>query len=182
MSAGKKPTDEEIDLFRRSVGPVRTLSNDRVAPLRRPQSPRPRRAPADPAHASHDQFSDMYDAGQVTAEDSLFFSRPGLQQRLLKRFRRGQLAVGDELDLHGMTTAEARIALLTFISSSREHGSRCVRIIHGKGYGSGQAAPVLKNRLNSWLRQHHDVLAFSSATPRDGGAGALYVLLRTKRD
>ncbi len=179
MSAGKKPTDEDIALFRRSVGPVRTLKHDHIVPHRRPQSPRPRRIPEEPPNTQHDPFSDMYDAGRVTAEDRLFFARPGLQQRLLRRLRGGQLSIGDVLDLHGMTTAEARAALLAFIDSNRTRGTRCVHIIHGKG--SGHSVPVLKNRLNSWLRQHHDVLAFNTATQRDGGAGALYVLLRTKR-
>ncbi|NNJ95477.1 MAG: DNA mismatch repair protein MutS, partial [Halobacteria archaeon] len=173
MASGKKPTDEEIDLFRRSVGPVRKLGHDRAAPEGRRLSPRPRRPQAPGNDAQHDTFSDMYDAGRVKSEDVLFFARPGLQQRLLQRFRRGQLAMGGELDMHGMTAGEARSAVLGFIDASRDRGSRCVRIIHGKGYGSAHDTPVLKNRLNSWLRQHHDVLAFSSATPRDGGAGAL---------
>jgi DNA-nicking Smr family endonuclease len=182
MSSGKKPTNKDIDLFRRSVGPVRKLEHDRVAPANRPPSPRRRQPPASPGHAPDDTFSDMYDAGGVSAEDTLSFTRPGLQHRLLRRFRRGQLAIDDELDMHGMTASEARSAILDFINTSRDRGSRCVRIIHGKGYGSAQDTPVLKNRLNSWLRQHHEVLAFTSATPRDGGAGALYVLLRVKRD
>ena len=181
MSAGKKPTDEEIALFRRSVGPVRALTHDRIAPQRRLHPARPRRGREEPADTVHDPLSDLYDAGRVTAEDKLFFARPGLQQRLQRRLRGGQLAIGDTLDMHGMTSAEARMSLLAFIDSNRERGARCVHIIHGKGFGSGQSAPVLKNRLNNWLRQHHDVLAFCSATPRDGGAGALYVLLRTKR-
>jgi DNA-nicking Smr family endonuclease len=182
MGSGKKPTDEEIDLFRRSVGPVRKLGQDRPAPASRRLSPRPRRPTTTPEHDRRDTFSDMYDAGRVTSEDVLFFARPGLQQRLLRRLRRGQLAIGGELDMHGMTAGEARSAVLDFIVASRDRDHRCVRIIHGKGYGSAHDAPVLKNRLNSWLRQHHDVLAFSSATPRDGGAGALYVLLRTQRN
>ena len=182
MGSGKKPSDDEIDLFRRSVGPVRKLGTDRVAPATRPLPPRPRRPREQVSHMQPDAFSDQYDAGRVTAEDSLFFARPGLQQRLLRRFRRGQLVSGDELDLHGMTAAMARGAVLDFIDTQRALGTRCVRIIHGKGYGSMHDAPVLKNRLNSWLRQHHDVLAFSSATAREGGAGALYVLLRSMRD
>ncbi|MGB5260014.1 MAG: Smr/MutS family protein [Gammaproteobacteria bacterium] len=182
MSSGKKPTNNDIDLFRRSVGPVRKLEHDRVAPVNRPPSPRPRLPQAGHEPAPDDTFSDLYDAGRVASEDTLFFSRPGLQHRLLRRFRRGQLAIDDELDMHGMTASEARSAILDFITASREHGGRCVRIIHGKGYGSAHDAPVLKNRLNSWLRQHHEVLAFTSATPRDGGAGALYVLLRAQRD
>jgi DNA-nicking Smr family endonuclease len=126
-----------------------------------------------------DNFSDAYDPGKVTAEETLFFARTGLQQRQLQRFRRGQLACAAELDLHGMTSASARTELMAFIAHCCAQRIRCVRIIHGKGYGSGGSAPVLKNRLNSWLRQHHDVLAFSSAQARHGGSGALYVLLRS---
>jgi DNA-nicking Smr family endonuclease len=117
----------------------------------------------------------------VTSDEALFFARPGLQQRQLQRLKRGQLAIGAELDMHGMTAAMARSAVVNFIALCREQHIRCVRIIHGKGYGSGDSAPVLKNRINSWLRQHHDVLAFSSAQIRDGGSGALYVLLRSGR-
>ena len=126
-----------------------------------------------------DNFSDAYDPGNVTADETLFFARPGLQQRQLQRFRRGQLPCAAELDMHGMTAAVARSELAGFIARCRERRIRCARIIHGKGYGSGGLAPVLKNRLNSWLRQHHDVLAFSSAQARHGGSGALYVLLRS---
>lgn len=117
----------------------------------------------------------------VSSDETLFFARPGLQQRQLQRLKRGQLQVGAELDMHGMTATIARNALVNFISLCSEQHVRCARIIHGKGYGSGADAPVLKNRLNSWLRQHHDVLAFSSAQIKDGGSGALYVLLRSSR-
>ena len=80
-----------------------------------------------------------------------------------------------------MTAATARGEIVRFIDACRDRHIRCVHLIHGKGYGSGGDLPVLKNRLNSWLRQHHEVLAFCSAQPRDGGRGALYVLLRSQR-
>ncbi len=128
-----------------------------------------------------DRFSDGFDDGEVTADEALFFARPGLQQRQLQRLKRGQLPIGAELDMHGMTAAMARTAVVNFITLCREQHIRCVRIIHGKGYSTAGRAPVLKNRINSWLRQHHDVLAFSSAQSRDGGSGALYVLLRSGR-
>jgi DNA-nicking Smr family endonuclease len=81
--------------------------------------------------------------------------------------------------MHGMTAAIARSELVAFIAHCRSRRIRCARLIHGKGYGSDGSAPVLKNRLNSWLRQHPDVLAFTSAQARHGGSGALYVLLRS---
>lgn len=182
MASNKKPTDEDIDLFRRSVGPVRKINHDRVSPVSRKLSPRPRMHHEQHDHSPTDNFSDHFDAGEVAADDVLFFARPGLQQRQLQRLRRGQLDIGAELDMHGMTASMARSSLMEFIALCRDRHTRCARIIHGKGYGSGGAAPVLKNRLNSWLRQHREVLAFSSATRQDGGAGALYVLLRSKRD
>jgi DNA-nicking Smr family endonuclease len=81
--------------------------------------------------------------------------------------------------MHGMTAAIARQELVQFISACRDQHIRCVRVIHGKGYRSDGQAPILKNRINNWLRQHHDVLAFSSTPQKDGGSGAVYILLRS---
>lgn len=181
MPRGKKPSADDIELFRRSVGPVRKISSDRTAPVRNTPPPRPRHRYSSEAQLPPDSFSDGFDAGSVSSEEDLLFARPGLQQRQLQRLRRGQLACSATLDLHGMTVATARGEVVEFITGCRAQQIRCVHIIHGKGYGSGGDMPVLKNRLNSWLRQHPDVLAFSSAQPRDGGRGALYVLLRSQR-
>ena len=180
MASRKKPSQEDIDLFRRSAAVNRPLGSDRIAPFRKRPSTRPRHQPdfGDPAIEAG--FSDGFDAGTVGAADTLFFARSGVQQRQLQRLRRGQLPIGAELDMHGMTTVIARNAIGHFITRCRDQHIRCIRIIHGKGYSSGGDAPILKNRLNSWLRQHHDVLAFSSTPGRDGGTGAVYVLLRTR--
>ena len=180
MAKSGKPSSDDSELFRRSVGAVRTLQHDKTAPLRQAASPRPRRQHQGGDDLLTDSFSDAFDAGEVGSDEVLFFARPGLQQRQLQRLKRGQLQIGAELDMHGMTAAVARGALINFIAICRDQRVRYARIIHGKGYSAPGSAPVLKNRLNSWLRQHHDVLAFSSATIQDGGSGALYVLLRTK--
>ena len=181
MADRKKPSADEIELFRRSVGPVRKVARNRTGPVRKPPAPRPRPRDDDEHRISTDNFSDAFSTDTVSSDETLFFARPGLQQRQLQRLKRGQLQVGAELDMHGMTAAVARNALVNFIAICSEQQVRCARIIHGKGYGSGADAPVLKNRLNSWLRQHQDVLAFSSAQIKDGGSGALYVLLRSSR-
>ncbi|MGB5438982.1 MAG: Smr/MutS family protein [Gammaproteobacteria bacterium] len=178
MADRKKPSQEDIELFRRSAAVTRPLGSDRIAPFRKRLSTRPRRQPDFEDAAVETGFSDRFDAGTVGAADSLFFARSGVQQRQLQRLRRGQLPIGAELDMHGMTTVVARNAIAHFINRCRDQHIRCIRIIHGKGYSSGGDAPILKNRLNSWLRQHHDVLAFSSTPDRDGGTGAVYVLLR----
>ena len=92
----------------------------------------------------------------------------------------GTIAVLHLLD--GMTLEEARPALSDFIKYSASQGKYCVRVVHGKGLGSGHRGPVLKNAVNRWLREANEVLAFCSAKPKDGGTGALYVLLRKTRD
>ena len=179
MASRNKPSREDIDLFRRSVGIVRPVSSDTTARFRKPPPPRPRARPDYEAEPAGQGFSDGFEPGTVGADEAMMFARPGLQQRQLQRLRRGQLAIGAELDMHGMTAAAAHNAVSSFISRCRDRNIRCIRLIHGKGYGSGGDAPVLKNRLNSWLRQHHDVLAFCSTPVRDGGTGAVYVLLRS---
>jgi DNA-nicking Smr family endonuclease len=181
MAKSGKPSADDIALFRRSVGPVRKIRHDKIVPAGKSTLARPRLRTGSDEPPLSDSFSDGFDSGVVTPDETLFFARPGLQQRLLQRLRRGQLPIGAELDLHGMTAAIARTEVVNFIDLCRQQHVRCARIIHGKGYGSENSAPVLKNRINSWLRQHHDVLAFSSATIEDGGSGALYVLLRTRR-
>jgi DNA-nicking Smr family endonuclease len=108
----------------------------------------------------------------------------GLDPRLLRRLRRGDFAWQSHIDLHGLTAEKARLAVDTFLEAAVRAGHRCVLIVHGRGLNSKDQVPVLKERLKSWLargRAAHVVLAFTSARPCDGGAGALYVLLRRDR-
>jgi DNA-nicking Smr family endonuclease len=114
----------------------------------------------------------------VTGDGVLSFQRAGVRIQSMRRLRRGLYPVEDELDLHGFNQAEARRRLADFLARSRDGGCRCVRIVHGKGYRSGARGPVLKTAVNLWLRRHEDVMAFVSARAIDGGAGAVYVLLR----
>ena len=83
-----------------------------------------------------------------------------------------------ELDLHGLTAERAEPMLATFLAECQQQQIRCVRVIHGKGWGSRDNRPVLKSKVNYWLRQSDAVLAFCSATIEDGGTGALYILLK----
>jgi DNA-nicking Smr family endonuclease len=83
-----------------------------------------------------------------------------------------------ELDLHGLRADEAKRAIAAFLAEALARGARCVRIVHGKGLRSKGDGPVLKQRLDGWLRRRDDVLAFCSARREHGGTGAVYVLLR----
>ncbi len=108
----------------------------------------------------------------------------GLDARILRRLRRGEFAYQAWVDLHGMSAADARIEIERFITEAFAAGHRAVLVVHGRGLNSKDNVPVLKERLKSWLargRVGRVVLAFSSARPADGGAGALYVLLRRRR-
>ena len=106
---------------------------------------------------------------------------PGVDRRLLRRLRRGEYAVQAHLDLHGLRSDEAKVATDAFIRDSQRGGRRCVLIVHGRGLRSKDHVPVLKEKLVVWLshgRIGKQVLAFATARPHDGGAGAVYVLLR----
>jgi DNA-nicking Smr family endonuclease len=108
----------------------------------------------------------------------------GLDPRLLRRLRRGDFAWQAHLDLHGLTAAAARTEVDGFLTAAARAGHRCVLIVHGRGLNSKDQTPVLKERLKSWLARGSAariVLAFATARPCDGGAGALYVLLRRDR-
>jgi DNA-nicking Smr family endonuclease len=169
---------DEAQTFRAAVRDVKPL-----APITPPaglarRKPRPRKADL-AALAAESIAADLpLVEANVTAADALSFHRPGVRDQVLRRLRRGQYPVEEELDLHGHSQANARDLLAEFITLCRQAGCRCVRIIHGKGYRSGARGPVLKSAVNEWLRRHPDVLAFTSARAIDGGTGAVYVLLR----
>jgi DNA-nicking Smr family endonuclease len=86
-----------------------------------------------------------------------------------------------EIDLHGMNRHEAAIGIAEFLLAAAQRGQRCVRIIHGKGYGSKNREPVLKAKIRNWLMPRDEVLAFCQAPPHEGGSGALLVLLKPPR-
>ena len=170
--------DDERDLFRAAVRDVRPLRQTKPAPARVRRPPKAALRRADEARVLAESLALDADDLEVETGEELAWRRAGVPESVMRRLRRGQYARRDELDLHGMTQAEARLAVLGFISESVERDLRCVRVIHGKGRGSGQRGPVLKSAVNRWLRRNDAVRAFCSARRADGGTGALYVLLR----
>jgi len=175
-----KPDSEDVKLFRESIGVVKPVRDDRVAPVRRHISPRPVFRERDEAEVLHDMLSDLFDPAEMETGEELLYIRPGLQQRTVRKLRRGRLSVDAELDLHGMTVPVARTAVAGFLRECQRHHIQCARIIHGKGLGSRHRAPILKQKVGGWLRQRDEVLAYCSARHYDGGTGALYVLLKRK--
>ena len=178
MNKDNKTDQEDKALFRQAVGPVKRLKHDRVELRPTPPKPTVSKRPADASLAFKETLSDEFEPQESPAGETLLFSRPGIQHGMVRKLRRGQLAIGAELDLHGQTVAEARSSLGEFLADCRHRNIRAVRIIHGKGHGSRNNKPVLKGMVNRWLQQCDEVLAFCSARREDGGTGAVYVLLR----
>jgi DNA-nicking Smr family endonuclease len=130
------------------------------------QAPEPRLALSDGFSAPTDEQTELQ------------WAAPGIGPDVQRQLRRAFWPISAHLDLHGLNSDRARSALATFVTQSQSHGARCVRIVHGKGYGSQNGQPVLKSRVAQWLTQLPAVSAFASAPSAHGGHGALLVLIR----
>lgn len=171
---------KDSDLFRQAVGNVRAVKTDKV-PLKQDKAkPYPKPKPVDLEEAW--QHTSDLGIDNVSHEETLSFTAPGIQNSVLAKLRKGFYGVQAELDLHGLNGETAKQELSHFLHFSVSSSHRCVQIIHGKGYRSSDSHPVLKNNINRWLRQHKEVQAFCSALPKHGGAGAVYVLLKMSRE
>jgi len=167
-----------------------------VKPLGEGRRRRSGRKPAHvgPGHLRPDEDGEAYAilSGLVSGDIPFDITETGeyvegfvsdFDRRELRRLRAGEISVRDEIDLHRMTSDEARAALDRFILGAVGRRVSCVRVVHGRGLHSREEGPVLKEKVRRWLsgrRLGKMVLAFTSARPVDGGTGALYVLLRKR--
>ena len=117
-------------------------------------------------------------AGDDDVESDEDFAAPGVDRREIRKLKRGEYVAADRRDLHGMTAAAGCASVKQFLESSRHNRHRCICIVHGRGLRSPGGVAVLKTRVREYLRSHRAVLAFADAPRSDGGAGAVYVLLR----
>ncbi|MES2830811.1 MAG: Smr/MutS family protein [Pseudomonadota bacterium] len=172
----------EARLFQQSVGDVTTLPpSDRREPFRQPPEPIAKHHIADEQAALAESLSDDFSVETLMDTDAaLSFGRTGIGPDTLKKLRRGHWVIQSQLDLHGLRTDEARTALAEYLRNVGRRGLRCVRIVHGKGLGSINREPVLKNKVRNWLVQKEEVIAFCQAKASDGGSGALVVLLKAQ--
>ena len=184
-----KPTQDDSELFRNAIGPVTPVKQDRVH-YQGPK-PKPKRLVREPeglyAAEGPEMATGFVDAEEAQTEgqtegqmeERLSYQGPGVQHRIFQKLRRGQCPAEAELDLHGMRVEDAKESLAIFLAQCARQHRRSVRIIHGKGKRSAQGRPTIKSLIGGWLRQRREVLAYCSARPQDGGAGALYVLLKS---
>ena len=171
--------EAERHLFARAVGAVKPLPfKERVHMKPHRPAPRPLQQDLDDQAALVESMSDEFDVSTLLdVDDQLSFRRPGIGTDITRKLRKGEWSIQGQLDLHGLRSDEARTALGQFIRDAKRMGWRCVRVVHGKGLGSPGKEPVLKAKVQRWLVQKNEVLAFVQAKPSDGGAGALVVLL-----
>ncbi len=176
MSSPKNPADpNDLAVFHAAMANVKPLKNSgRRAPEAAPRK-KPRRVAA---RAPAPEPVRIEDVTPIESGDLLEFARSGVQPNVLRRMRGGRVNIRATLDLHGLTGANAQAVLEQFITHCIRSGFRQVRIVHGKGRGIKGTPPVIKSIVNHWLREQRVVLAFCSAPPNDGGAGAVYVLLK----
>jgi DNA-nicking Smr family endonuclease len=174
-------TDDDL-LFRTAMQGVKPISHDRAdtgkARADRKRLEALRQAASSKVEAIRvDGLSDQF-VIDVSAEDELYWARDGVQDGQMRKLKAGQVAFEGSLDLHGMSVEKARETLWEFLAEAARLEIRCVRITHGKAARTDGKRPLVKSHVNTWLRQHAQVLGFSSCLPRHGGAGAVYVLLK----
>jgi DNA-nicking Smr family endonuclease len=176
-----KQQREEKEMFSIAVGRVSPLPHKDRSNLAKEQPPPiPVQQQLDEQRVLRETMSDEWDTSSLLdTDEALSFRRPGIGPDVVRKLRKGDWSVQAQVDLHSLRTDEAREALGGFIRESFKTGLRCVRVVHGKGLGSPGKVPVLKSKVQSWLIQKNQVLAFVQATPAHGGAGALLVLLQS---
>lgn len=180
------PEVDDDTLFSRAmsgVAPIRDSGRDVHKPA--PPAPPVVEAPADDVTGELKRLlngelefdlshSDEYVRGAVR----------GLDSRNMQKLAAGSFSVEAHLDLHGMNLDQAQDSLLFFVRECYLQGKRCVLVVTGRGLGSPGGQAVLKTAVQDWLTRvplKRVVLAFATAQPRDGGAGAMYVLLRKRK-
>lgn len=183
LAAAAARIKAEKELFVRAAGRVIALApqhrpGHKASVSRAKPAPIAEQQRLDEESVMREALSDEFDVETLLhTDETLSFRRPGMGPDVVRKLRQGSWSIQRQLDLHGFRREDARDALGAFIREANKAGVRCVRVVHGKGLGSPGKMPVLKSRVQSWLIQKQEVLAFVQARPAEGGAGALVVLL-----
>lgn len=174
--------DDDFALFRAETRGIKPISIDR-ADVGKPKTDRARFsnlrqfATVSAKSTQVDGLSDQF-VIDVDAEEALYWAANGVQDGQMRKLKAGQIGFEGSLDLHGMSVEKARDTLWAFLAEACQLEIRCVRVTHGKAARKDGKRPLIKSHVNTWLRQHPQVLGFTSCMPRHGGTGALYVMLK----
>jgi len=156
---------------------ITPLKQDKIAPFRKALDATPKQRLLDNQRVLDELLDESDEMASFESGDELKFLRSGYSPRLLKKLRRGDYAIQDELDLHGLVVGEAKAQTHGFVNECARDNVRAIRIVHGKGRNSAGRTPVLKNMLIGWLSKNQYVIAVVSTPANDGGTGAVYILL-----
>jgi len=176
-----KVSKEDSELFRDSVSGTKPLNVTKRHTHRTPPKIRTQAATLNPSTSKNTPFVESDYVPPVGADEVLEYSITGFQPKNRKKLRQGRYNIDCKIDLHGLTVAQSGVKLERFINTCLANSSRCILLIHGRGSRSAENYPVLKSHVNDWLRHCQNIIAFVSALPKDGGSGAMYVLLKQAR-
>jgi DNA-nicking Smr family endonuclease len=178
LSVKRTNFDTDTELFREAMQDVKPMADrPRAAIVKRKPPARAKFTAADRALVLVESLQGLGESDITDTGDEISFRRNGVQDGVMRKLKRGEYRVDEVCDLHGLRAEEAKAALRAFLAEALARRLRCVRIIHGKGKGSGPKGPVIKTAVNMILRKTGPVLAFTSARRVDGGTGAINVLL-----
>ena len=175
------PIAEEMALFAKEMRGVQKLEASNRAQVRvaaqkklDAQTLAKRAAAMGPMQTDGALLSDtVATLNPVGSQANLSYRIATLQHKVFEDLKAGNLRWFEAVDLHGCTVEQARIAVLQIIQIAKDENQNVIKIVHGKGPDA-----ILKTYVNGWLRQHRDVLAFVSAPEKQGGTGAVLVLLK----
>jgi DNA-nicking Smr family endonuclease len=171
----EQPASSDADLFRLALDGVTPITHSNKIPLPRPTKKFPISAPAVSPTTVADNWSDHHvDHVALTS-----YLRSGINNMTLRKLRRGHWPVQASIDLHGLSSNEARTLLANFLNQALTRQYRCINVIHGKGWRAAGGEGILKLKTRHWLTQHPQVLAFCEAPAQAGGGGAVWVLLKS---
>ena len=183
MMRPTQPDPDDLAAFHAAVaGSTPLRAGDRIVLEPPKPKPRPRQREMDEAAAMAESLhgplhiDDWLDLGDADS-----FLRPGLPRSVLRDLRSGRWVMQGHVDLHGMNRHEAHEQVNRLLAEALLAGKRCLRIVHGRGLGSPGREGILRQLVKSWLGRRKEVLAFCHAPPRDGGDGALWVLLKASK-
>ena len=173
--------ENDHDLFQKSMQGVKKIDTSNIAKIRQntkkkldSQTLAKRAAAMGPMEMDHAELSDTQAMlNPVASQATLNYRIATLQHKVFEDLKAGNLRWFEAVDLHGCTIEEARVAVLQIIQMAKDANQNVIKIVHGKG-----PEAILKTYVNGWLRQHRDVLAFVSAPEKQGGTGAVLVLLK----
>lgn len=186
-SNSQSPEDEE-QIFRQAMQDVQPLQDKGKGRKVLPQDKQskqdldnPKTQMQSPKEYLQDLIQGKVDFQIEYSEEYLQGNVRGLDSRIMRKLKSGELSPEAHLDLHGQTLEQAKVSLISFVRDHYLNGRRCLLIIPGRGKNSPQGRSVIREHIQPWLTQDplkRVVLAFSTAKPLHGGTGALYILLR----